>query len=284
MRSTKNSILFLVLIIGLIFPSCSKDDELTDLDNQIDSNTNDGNNDDEIVANLDNNLVKEWTTLLLELERYATGMRPNASARALAYIHLATYETVVPGMPDYISNDDRLQGFRIRNNERANNINWKIALNSCYAKSLDHFLLNVPDDRKSQIETLKNELETSLSSNLSDRILEDSKDWGRYVAKQVIEYSESDHEAEFQVLEPQPLSYEPPTGEGFWTYSADPERALFPYWESVRTFVIPPSETTTLDPIEYSEEPSSPYFTQMMEAFTENNSAKANDDEQLWIA
>ena len=63
--------------------------------------------------------------------RYA----PHASARALAYIHLATYETVVPGMPDYISNDDRLQGFRIRNNERADNINWKIALNSCYAKS-----------------------------------------------------------------------------------------------------------------------------------------------------
>ena len=150
-------------------------------------------------------------------------------------------------------------------------------------KVLDHFLLNVPTDRKLQIAVLKNELETSLSSNLSDRLIDDSKDWGSYVANQVIEYSESDHEAEAQVLEPQPLSYEPPTGDGFWTYSADPERALFPYWESVRTFVISPSETTTVDPIEYNENPNSTYFTQMMEAYTENNSAKANDDEQLGL-
>ena len=283
MKSTRNIIPFLFLIIGLFFPSCSKDDALTEIDNQLVSDTFDGSDNDALVANMDNDLVKEWTSLLLELERYAAGMRPNASARALAYIHLATYETVVPGMPDYISNDDRLQGFRIRNNERANNVNWNIALNSCYAKVLDHFLLNVPNGRKAQIETLKSQLENSLSENLSDRLIDDSKDWGRYVAKQVIDYSESDHEAEAQILEPQPLSYEPPTGDGFWTYSADPERALFPYWESVRTFVISPDETTTIHPIEYSEDSNSPYFAQMMEAYNENNSAKI-DDEQLWIA
>lgn len=284
MRSTRNIIPFLFLFIGLIFPSCSKDDALTDLDTQVVTTTTDGSDNEALVANIDNNLINEWTSLLLELERYATGMRPNASARALAYIHLATYETIVPGMPDYISNDDRLQGFKIRNNERASNVNWEIALNTCYAKVLDHFLLNVPSDRKTQIETLKDQLETSLSSTLSDRLVDDSKDWGRYVANQVIDYSESDNEAEAQILKPQPLSYEPPTGDGFWTYSADPERALFPYWESVRTFVISPDETTTIDPIEYNENSNSPYFAEMMEAYTENNSAKANDDEQLWIA
>lgn len=284
MRSTKNNFLLLALIIGLIFPSCSKDDALTDFENELVSDTIDASDNEELVANIDNDLVKEWTTLLLELERYANGMRPNASARALAYIHLATYETVVPGMTDYISNDDRLQGFRIRNNERASSVNWEIALNACYAKVLDHFLLNVPNGRKAQIDNLKDQLETALAANLSDELVDDSNDWGTYVANQVIEYSESDHEAETQILEPQPRSYEPPTGDGFWTYSADPERALFPYWESVRTFVISPDETTTIDPIEYSENPNSSYFAEMMEVYTENNSAKANDDEQLWIA
>ena len=293
MTSTKNNFLLLLLIIGFIFQSCSKDEELSELENQLVNNTtntnqNNGNQNDGTiisnVANIDNQVAVRWTSLLLQLERYATGMRPNASARALAYINLAAYETAVPGMTDYISNDDRLQGFRIRNNQQPDVINFEIALNATYAKVLDHFLLNIPNNLRAQIGTLENSMENTLSQGFSDRVVEDSKEWGEYVANQVIEYSQSDDEAEKQILQPQPTSYEPPTGDGFWTYSAEPERALFPYWESVRTFVINPDETTTVDPIEYSEDPNSPYFAEMMEVYTENNSAKANDDEQLWIA
>ena len=303
MSSIKNHILFPLLILGLFFTSCNKDEALSDIDNQFVANGFSGNNNGNgngnngngnngngtstnaaLVADIDNQIVQQWTSVLLDLEQYAAGMRPNASARALAYIHLATYETLVPGMPNYISNDDRLQGFRIQDNERADDVNWLIALNACYAEVLDHFLLNVPEARKDQIDALENQLEDALSANVSNRLVNDSKEWGEYVARQVIRYSETDDEAEEQIQNPQPRSYEPPTGDGFWTYSADPERALFPYWESVRTFVISPNETTTVDPIEYSENPNSPYFAQMMEAYTENNAAKAEDGEQLWIA
>ncbi len=305
MNSYKIKWFCLILFAGLIFQGCSEDEDVatTVEELRIDNNdatvdgggnnnggNNNGNNNngprpnDENVSNLESDLVVEWTDLLLELERYAAGMRPNASARALAYIHLATYETALPGMPNHRSNASRLQGLRISNDNRARNIDWQIALNACYADVLDHFLLNVPTELNSKIETLESEQESNLSANLSDRLVEDSKQWGAYVANQVIRYSQTDDEAEEQITDPQPTSYEPPTGDGFWTYSADPERALFPYWESVRTFVVSPDQTTTVDPLAYSEQPNSPYYSQMMEVYNINNDARDDDGEQLWIA
>ncbi|MEL6134307.1 MAG: vanadium-dependent haloperoxidase [Bacteroidota bacterium] len=239
---------------------------------------------DPLAANIDPQVIIQWNDLLLEIDRYAYGMRPTSTARAFAYIHLAAYETVVPGMSSYVSNDDRLRGLRIRNNELPEEVDWQIALNSAYADVLDHFMLNVEENYKSQIAILEGEIEAALSADVSEEVLEASKRWGAYVAEQVIAYSQTDDEAETQILDPQPTSYEPPTGEGFWTYSAEPERALFPYCGSVRTFVISPNQTTTLDPIAYSEDPDSEYFAQMQEVYEVNNRARAEDGEELWIA
>lgn len=304
MKSHQIKVLFYLLIMGLIFQGCSKDEEVdTTIEALRGNNLTGGNNNNpgnpnnpgngnpgnnsgngNNVSSLDNDLVYEWTNLMLDLERYAAGMRPNASARAMAYIYLASYETVVPGMRDHVSNSRRLDGLRIRDQERASRINWEVALNACFADVLDHFLLNVPASHNNKIALLENQLETSLTNNLSNGLVEDSKKWGKYVAAQVIAYSQTDSEAEAQILEPQPASYEPPTGDGFWTYSAVQERALFPYWKSVRTFVIAPFETTTVPPIAYSENPNSSYFAQMMEVYNVNNSAREEDGEQLWIA
>ena len=236
------------------------------------------------VSKIDNNLVMQWTELLLEIERYALGMRPNASARALAYIHLSAYETVVPGMRNYRSTQNILQGFRIKDSNRPRNVDWQIALNASYAEVLNHFLINVPDNRKEAIDELEKQILDVISGNQSQRVIEESIKWGEYVARKVIEYSQTDLEAEQQILEPQPLSYEPPVGDGFWTYSDDPERALFPYWESVRTFVISPDETSTIPPLQYSEDSDSEYYKQMMEVYDVNNTAREEDNEDLWIA
>ncbi len=309
MRSSK-LMFYAFVCLALIFQSCEKEQDILET---TDTNTatlvgiNDdnrlgnggpgggnggpgnggpggGNNNSPNVASLDNEIVEVWTELLLGLERYATGMRPNASARALAYIYLASYETAVPGMQGFASNTERLAGLQINPNKLENNINWEIALNESFSKTLDHFLINLPNNLRSQIDELEDNLEDQLSNNVPNRVVEDSKKWGRYVANKVIQYSQTDQTAEAQILEPQPNSYEPPTGEGYWTYSADPERALFPYWGSVRTFVIAPEETSTVPPIPYNENPNSPYFAEMMEVYNANNQAKAEDGEQLWIA
>lgn len=273
MRSTKINSLFSLIVMCYFFVSCNND-EIT---------SNEGKDPTSSVSEIKNNVLYDWTNQLLALERYSSG-RPNGSARALAYIYLAAYETAIPGMPNYISNTKRLNGFTLDFDKKADVIDYNLALNSCMSKVTDHFLRNVPADLNNQIETLEASIEEEFSSGFSESVIANSKIWGSYIADQVIAYSQTDTEAKAQIMDPQPRSYEPPVGDGFWTYSADPERALYPYWSSARTFVISADETTSVPPIAYNENENSDYYQQMMDVYESNNNAKADDGENLWIA
>jgi hypothetical protein len=233
---------------------------------------------------LSSDIVEEWSDVFLELDRYATGMRPNATARAIAYINLAAYEVAAPFMDRYESQSRRLQGLRINDRERDRDTKLLVALNSAYADVLDHFLINVPSNVKGIISTSESSNASLLSDGLSPSEIQSSEEWGAYVASQIIEYSQTDTEAEEQILFPQPLSYEPPIGPGYWTYSADPERALFPYWKSVITFVIGSDETSSVPPMAYNEALGSEYYNQMLEVYNVNNQAREDRGEDLWIA
>ncbi len=277
MKKAKIKLLSVVAVLLVFVQACTNEQEELGFNDALDEIIDD-------VSVTGNGIAHEWTDLLLELERYASG-RPNASARALAYIYLATYETVAPGMENYGSIDRELRGLRIDDDVRAEEVNWLVALNTCFARVVDHFLLNLPASFDGAVAALETEIEGQLTEGMLDGLISDSQDWGNYVADQIIAYSQTDEEAEAQILDPQPLSYEPPVGDGFWTYSADPERALYPYWgETARTFVISPRQTTAVDPIEYSEDPNSAYFAQMQEVYDANNSAREEAGEQLWIA
>ena len=233
---------------------------------------------------MNNKILTDWNDLFLKLDRYAYGMRPNATARAIAYINLAGYETAVPMMRDFKSNSQNLEGLDIERREVPRNFNLELALNACYADVLDHFMMNVSNNVKDEIEELELVKEEELSRGVQQRVIRDSREWGAYVAQTIIAYSQTDLAAEEQILEPQPISYVPPTGDGFWTFSAEPERALFPYWGTVRTFVISPEETTSVPPIAYNTNPNSNYFAQMQEVNDVNNAAKEEQNDDLWIA
>ena len=236
----------------------------------------------ESVSDLGSDVVHRWTDMILELERYASG-RPCGAARSLAYMYLAAYETAVPGMDNQASNSARYDQLTIDVNQQPAAISYELALNTTFAIVTDHFLNGLSADQEASISEFRVSLESELATDFSQELIDDSNAWGTYVANQVIAFSQTDLEAEAQIIDPQPLSYEPPTGEGFWTYSADPERALFPYWENVRTFVIAPEETSTVAPKDYSESTRSRYYGEMMEVYEANNEAK-EDEEQLWIA
>ncbi|MBO6606674.1 vanadium-dependent haloperoxidase [Psychroserpens sp.] len=273
MKTSNLKFLLTFLLVLLLFESCNTDDD------QINVNTNETVVTDEITQ-----LMVEWNDLWLEIDRYSFGMRPNATSRALAYIHLAAYETAVDDMIDLTSNTSRFQNLIIDNTQRANTIDLNIALNTSYAVAMNHFMFNISSEMASEIDQFKVTKENIFLQNVSNQVLQNSREWGNYVAEQVIAFSQTDVQAESQILEPQPLSYEPPVGEGYWTYSADPERALYPYWESVRTFVISSDMTSSIEPMDYSEDSASDYFSQMNEVYTVNNTAKLEDNEDLWVA
>ncbi len=289
---TSIKLLYLLIFFALLAQSCTKDENiLTETElraaNQNrpgpDGGGSGGGNCGELCR-INADVLHEWTDLMLELERYAAGMRPNASARAFAYIFLSSYEAAVAGINNQNSTMGNLDGLTIDQSLLPELIDYELAINSSLATAISHFIYNLPDGLADKIVQLESELFNDLSTGISEEIIDASVAWGKYVANQVIAYSKTDIAAESQILEPQPLSYVPPTGEGYWTYAAEEERALFPYWGSVRTFVISPDETTSVPPIEYSEDLTSPYYEQMMECYTSNNTAKEEDGEDLWIA
>jgi len=117
MKSIKLSYLILICLTTL-FVSCADDDNLTveeisienrttDIDGIVELSRQDKKNND--ITKLDNDILKDWTDMLLSIEQYATGMRPNAATRSLAYIYLTAYETAVPGMRDYESNSKKVR-------------------------------------------------------------------------------------------------------------------------------------------------------------------------------
>ncbi len=251
------------------------------------NNNNRKRNDGPDRKETDLNVVLEWSELFTEIDQHAYGMWPNATARAIAYINLAAYEVAATVSQSLTTESTRLEGLEI-GAETPNKVDLGEALNACYATVLDHFMINVDGDVKAKIEELENEISENLRRNKGNGNGNDNNDesaeWGTYIAEQVITYALTDTEAESQIPEPKPLSYEPRTGYGFWTYSADPERALFPYWGSVRTFVISSEETSSEPPIAYSTNPSSAYYQQMEEVYNNNNTAKEAQGEDLWIA
>ncbi len=262
-----------VLLLTLTFlVSCSDDDSTIET------------NSPEVNAALAQEVIGIWNDLWIDADRYAAGMRPTATARSLAYIHLAAYETGIPQMQGYLSNASRLDELTIDSSEYTSEVNIALALNSCYARVMDYFMYTLSEEISSGMTVLENANDIELEVGLTTSEINASKNWGRYVADQVIAYSQTDTAALGQINDPQPLSYVPEEGEGYWTFSADPERALFPYWESVRTFVISPEETSTVPPLVYSNEVGTDYYAEMMETYTLNNEAREQDNENLWIA
>ena len=281
MYSNKINVIALFVLSVFFFQSCA--DEFSDLSSQSFTN-NKNDRPDDPKKGPSTKIVTDWMDLFLELERYAGGMRPNASARAIAYINLAAYETAIPSFRGLNSNVDRIRGLSLENNFNDEQINFELALNRTYSKVIDHFLLNLPDEKRSEIKVLENHISEQYTNTNNSFSLQETLDWSNYVSNQVIEFSQTDSNAESQILDPQPSSYIPPTGPGFWTFSAEPERALFPYWGNVRTFIVDTDRTSTIPPIEYSSNTESPYYKEMKEVYLSNNSAKAENNQDLWVA
>lgn len=273
MKHSFYKVLIISILITGFFQSCTNDNE-----------TDPENSDILVLSDKTATLILTWNNLWLDLDKNTNSMRPNSTARALAYIHLTAYETAVHDMEGFISNKDRLEDFDIDLSQIGNNVNNSLALNTAYAIAFDHFMFSVSNNEKAKISLLQNEQAQEISQNLSSVEIEDSINWGTYVAERVIAYSQTDVEAEQQQLNPAPNDYVAPVGDGLWV-AAQGENAWFPYWRNVRTFVVSPDQTTSVAPsFVYSTSSDSDYYSKMDEVNIIATNCRIQNDEDLWIA
>ena len=246
---------FIIIFASITIYSCQSDNQKPDPTNGLKPN---------LVNNFDAEIIHTWNDLYLTIEKDLPGFRPASTSRAIGYIQMAAYETCVPGMPGFISNSTYQQGLKIPDlHKDINEINWNIALNSCYAMMLRHFMLNVNGNHLAMIDKKESDMRTYIRGTTFQDIIDNSEEWGRAVAGAVIAYADSDTEAYNQTLNPFPATYVPPTGPGKWEPTAPNfTPALFPFWGRARVFAANTQDLTALAPLPFSTSPSSEYYKQ----------------------
>lgn len=232
-----------------------------------------------------NEVPLRWNNFLLEIERFTPGYRPPVSGRAFAYIGLAVYESAIPGMPDNRSFGDYFAGLSLPDAETGVEYHYPTAVNAAYAYMFTHFFPTAPSAQAAKVVALESDFNSQFQNEVSTEVFERSRAWGRAVAQAVYQWSQTDTNGHDAFLNPQPVSYAPPTGPGKWQPTfPDYARALLPYWGSVRTFAAS-SDDKCPDPLPYSTDPSSEFFVQALETENKVNLIKSGQNyEDRWIA
>jgi hypothetical protein len=238
----------------------------------------------------DSQVFLRWNELFTQIDRYAKGYRPGPAPRALAYLGLSAYESVVPGIPGNNSLANLYPGLELPVADPAQEYYWPACVNESYAYLMRRFFYHMETeyaDLFDNIEQTRLQLHGTFAASADPEVLERSEKFGREVARAVYEWSATDAVGHNAFLEPQPLSYVPPTGPGLWAPTfPDFNRAVFPQWGRVRAFALRDDEKLARAPIPYSENENSLFYTQALEVY--NTVKNINDNgpggyTQRWI-
>ncbi len=240
-----------------------------------------------LVQNEDAAVPLAWMDLLLEIDRYTQDFRPIPVARALAYINMAAYESVMVGMPDYNSLQNLYTGLSMPDMGNGN-YHYPTVVNAVYASLFKRMLpseLILADQQANlqfEILALENSFSQEFRTKVGADVFNRSKDHGEAVADAMWNWSRTDPFGHEVYKNPRPEGYTPPSGPGLWqpTYP-DFGAAIFPYWGKGRTFAISDTDKLARSPLVFSEDSNSPFYIQALEV----KSAVDNlDFTNQWIA
>jgi membrane-associated phospholipid phosphatase len=231
-----------------------------------------------LAKDYDSKVVRDWQTLLTEVERYAEFYRPCPAARLMGYTGLAVYEAAVSGMPEYQSIASRYSGLSMPVIENGKEYHLPTVINNVYATLFKKFFANVKASDLFKIAALESTFNIQFSNTVNTDVFNRSKAYGISVGNAVWDYSATDKEGHDKYLDPRPTSFTPPTGAGKWV---GPTRPMYPYWGKVRTLAINETDRLARAPLPYSEDKTSAYYAQGLEVYA---ATTPQTYESQWIA
>ena len=228
-------------------------------------------------------VATDWFALALQLVQQTPGFSPPVAARALAYLGLTLYESVLPGLPAQQSLAGQLNELdSLPWAQPDEPLHWPTVANAALAAMTRMMLPTASAENKARIDSLERNLpltdsrdfdSASLNAELSNR----SASFGRLMAMAIMTWARTDggHEAWAPLRRNQSV-YVPPSGPGQWA-STPPtfSPALLPHWGENRPFMrggICPAPA----PLAYSEAAASAFHAEAMEVYRIANSATAN--------
>jgi len=216
------------------------------------------------AGEVESTIARAWFARLLDLVRETRGYSPPVAARAFAYVGLAGYEAVVPGVPGYRSMAGHLPGLAVPAAGRNTAYDWGEVANAALATVSRRLFPTTPAER---IEGLEAANVSGLRSALPPGVFDRSEERGRAVAEAVFAWSRGDggHEGYLTNFPP----YDVPTGPGLWTPTPpDYLPPLQPFWGQNRCLAIPSGGAVLPgDHPAYCEEPGSAFHREALEVY-----------------
>ena len=208
----------------------------------------------------------KWADMTLYVARYSAFNTPTYCSRALGYVGLCMYESIVQGDPTHRSMSDQLNGLTLPVHNQAEKIHWLLALNAAQ-DTLLKLLYPVPGNSHryvhEKIDSLYNAIYNQESDGFSQELIQHSVNWGQVVALTIYQWSLTDggdkgYTRNFE------QGFPFPTGASYWvpplrgqTISLYP---LHPHWGDNRTFVKTNSNLPVPQIVPYSTDTSSAYY------------------------
>jgi hypothetical protein len=228
--------------------------------------------DSPLTNTLDSKFLTDWTNLHLTLIKNSAGFMAPVAARSLAYTSLATYESLRPGMPGYISMAGQLNGFTtVATPDSTKEYNWGLVATTAQYTILKELFISSGDRNQRLIDSLRTVYEGKYKSGLNDAAIQNSIRHGAALAVSVLEYSKKDGGATGSVNN-FPKNYLIPSGVGAWKPTSNQKIPLLPTWGKNRTFLVSNAEDAIVDnPMTFSFENTSDYFKEVKKLLGQSN-------------
>ncbi len=228
------------------------------------------------TSNFSAAVATDWVGLDLQLIQQTPGFSPPVAARALGYLGLTLYESVVPGMPQNRSFSGQLNELESLPWAQPDEpLHWPTVANAALAAMTRMMFPNASAENKARIDQLERNLPIKLERDfnpaaLTPDMINRSETFGRLMAMAIMTWARTDggHEA-WGPLRRSRQNYVPPSGPGKWSPTPPAfAPALLPWWGEVRPFVLKSASTCEAPPApEYSEDPGSLRYKEAVEVY-----------------
>ncbi|GAB3710543.1 hypothetical protein GCM10027592_47360 [Spirosoma flavus] len=222
----------------------------------------------------ENTVAIAWADMTVQVMNKAKKNTPTYGSRAIGYIGLTMYETVVYSSSNHRSVALRLSpGLTLPKPKDRKSICWELALNAGQAYMLN--ALYGYTGRTKAIDSLKQFIHDRYATGLKPENVERSEKYGEAVAAAIYEWSKSDggHEGYKNNF---PSEYKRPKGEGYWIPpyhgQSSSKLPLHPNWGQNRTFAAQNGQLPLPKPFPYSKDTASLYYKHHKEVFERKKS------------
>jgi hypothetical protein len=227
--------------------------------------------------------LRNYYTLMCTIIRSTKGFFPPQAARAYGYVGIATYESVVYGIPGAMSLYGQVNGLTVL--PKPNTMleyNWAISSNAAVAEMIRKmFDVNLSAANLATIDSTETANLAALSRGQTQDVIDRSVQFGKDVTAAIYTASTTDggHQA---YTNPFQLPYTPPVGPADWVPTSATLTPVAPKWGSNRPFILANvTSNEPASPTAFGTDVNSAFYLQAIAVY---NQVKNNSADQVTIA